>query len=385
VIINELSRTVISIFSQIIRSFFSLDSSPIQYHHICIRDPNRLCFRDDFYLCICGNRSTHVECFNYDGQLDRCELCRSHGRCLQGNRRRSRDFVCLCPACHSGDRCQFNTESFSFTLDQLFSLDLYSDQRQMTISLLIVFSLLLFVLALLNNIFSLITIRRRSCLRYGIGHYLLAMSLVNQLNLAFFVARLIHLIVKFTHDSSSSSSLFNDLLCKLLNYFLSSLTRLVYWLTSLISIERVYLTIFINGQWLKKPRIARRLILLTFFIVFLTDLYELFFYKSLPNLSTGQGSICVLEISKNDQTRWMTFHLLFLIFNSLIPFLINLFSTIIIIVIIIRKKMKTFRTSSGKLNIFPRLESFFFSSRSHRWIIFDKDSSSSSFDLGCSP
>ena len=193
------------------------------------------------------------------------------------------------------------------------------------------------------------------------------MTAINQLNLAFFVARLIHLIVKTTDDSSSSASLFDDLLCKFLNYFLSSLTRLVYWLTSLISIERVYMTIFINGQWLKKPRIARRFILLTFFIVFLTDLYELFFYKSLPNLSTGQGSICVLEISKNDRTRWMTFHLLFLILNSLIPFLINLFSTIIIIVIIIRKKMKTFQTSSSKFNVFYRLESFFLSSRSHRW------------------
>ena len=51
-------------------------------------------------------------------------------------------------------------------------------------------------------------------------------------------------------------------------------TRLVYWLTSLVSIERVYMTIFINGQWLKKPRVARRLILLTFVVTFVTDLYE---------------------------------------------------------------------------------------------------------------
>jgi hypothetical protein len=168
----------------------------------------------------------------------------------------------------------------------------------MTISLLIFFSFLLFFLSIPNNLFSFVTLRHRSCLRYGIGHYLLMMSVVNQLNLLFFVARLIHLTIKID-QTSSSSALFDDLSCKLLNYLLSSSTRLVYWLTSLVSIERLYMTIFITGQWLKKPPIARRLILTTFFIVFLTDLYELFFYKSLSNVVTGQGSICVLKISKN--------------------------------------------------------------------------------------
>ena len=57
----------------------------------------------------------------------------------------------------------------------------------------------------------------------------------------------------------------------------SSSIRLVYCLTSLISIERVCMIIFINRLWLKKPHIGRQLILLTFFIVFLTDLCALFF------------------------------------------------------------------------------------------------------------
>ena len=323
-----------------------IDSSPIRYHQICVTDPNRLCFRDDVYLCICAEKHTRVECFLYDDQLDRCKHCLNNGLCLQGNLRRSNDFLCLCPSCHSGEQCQFNTESFSFTLDQLFSPELFSDQRQKTIYLLIFFSLLLFFLALPNNLFSFLTLRRRQCLRYGIGHYLLWMSVINQLNLAFFVARLIHLIVKIS--DTSSSSMLDDLLCKASNYFLSSSTRLVYWLTSLISIERLYMTIFINGQWLKKPDIARRLILVTFFVVFTTDLYEVFFYKSFSNVITSEGSICVLEISRHERSRWMIFHLLFLVLNSLLPFLINLFSTITIILIIVNKKIKTLKTNIRK-------------------------------------
>ena len=173
----------------------SEDSSPIRYHHICISNPTRLCFRDDFYLCICTDNHTRVECFNYDDQLDRCELCRANGRCLHGDSGQSNDFVWVCPTCYSGRQYQFNTKSFSFTLDQLFSADLLSDElRTLTISLLIFFSLFTFALGLLNNLFSMITLRRRSCLRYGVGHYLLAMSLINQLSLALLVARLLHLI-----------------------------------------------------------------------------------------------------------------------------------------------------------------------------------------------
>ena len=176
-----------------------------------------------------------MECFLYDDQLDQCKHCLFQGRCLKGNHRRSTDFVCLCSPCHYGAQCQFDTESFSFTLDQLFSPDLFSDQRQTTIILLIFFPLLLFVLALPNNVFSFITVRRRLCLRYGIGHYLLWMSIINQLNLLFFVVRLNHLIVKIGDtSSSSSSSVLDDLLCKSLNYLLSCFTRLVYWLTSLM-------------------------------------------------------------------------------------------------------------------------------------------------------
>ena len=288
-----------------------------------------------------------MECFNYDDQLDRCKQCRAEGRCLKGDPRRSTDFLCLCPECHSGGQCQFNTKSFLFTLDQLFSSDLLSDQRSTTISLLIFSSFLLFFLALPNNLFSFVTFRRSPCLRYGIGHYLLWMSVINQLNLAFFVALLIHLILNIS-KKSSSSSVWDGLLCKSLNYLLSSSTRMVYWLTSLVSIERLYTTIFFNNQWLKKPHIARRLITFIMVNVFISDIYELIFYKSFTDVTNGRGSICVLQISKGDQSLWMAFHLLFLITNSLFPFLINFCSTITISFVIVKKKMKTFKTSPGK-------------------------------------
>ena len=301
---------------------------------MCIANESLLCFRDDVYLCICAGDRTSVECFLYDENLDQCSSCLAGGRCLRGDPSRSNDFFCICPPCHSGEQCQFNTGSFVFTLDQLFSADLHSDRKQSTISLLGFFSILAFFLAIPNNLFTFFTIRRGSCLRHGIGHYLLWMSVINQINLLFLVLRLLHLIVNMTDVSLSSR--WNDGLCKSLNYLLSSSSRMVYWLTSLISIDRFYMTLFVNGRWLKTPRIARRLIAIVLISVLITDVYELLFYRSLLDLTDDRRSICVLDYSKVDRSVWMAWHLLFLIVQSLLPFLINLCSTLTISIVVVK-------------------------------------------------
>ena len=204
-----------------------LDSSPIRYHRLCLKNAGLLCFRDETYLCICADNQTRVECFHYDQHLDRCSCCLAGGRCLRGNPSQPNDFFCICLPCHSGKQCQFNPESFvvMINLDQLFWTDLLSDRQQTTISFLMFFSLIAFLLAIPNNLFTFVTLRRRACLRHGVSHYLLWMSVINQINLGFFVLRLVHLIVNTTEVSFISR--WNDGLCKSLNYFLSSLGRMV--------------------------------------------------------------------------------------------------------------------------------------------------------------
>ena len=234
-----------------------------------------------------------MECFLYNDQLDRCSHCSSGGRCLRGDHNRFTDFICLCPLCYSGEQCQFSLKSFTFTLDQLFYTDLISNQSQTTLSLLLLFSLLGFLLAIPNNIFSFLTFRRQSCLRNGSGHYLFYLSIINQFNLGIFVARLTHLSLNITGKSTSSIS--NTIFCKSLNYFLVSSNRMVFWFSSLIAIERVYMTLVLNGQWLKQPRIACRLIVISMLGILLSTVYEFLFYKSLSIAHIGQRSMCVFQ------------------------------------------------------------------------------------------
>jgi hypothetical protein len=138
----------------------------------------------------------------------------------KGDRSQPNDFICLCSPCHSGTRCQFNSNSFAFNLDQLFYTDLVSKTHKTTIQLLILIPLLLFFLALPNNIFSIITFRRQNCLCNGIGQYLLCRNVINQLNIGLLASRLIHLVINIT--GLHSHPLVDHYLCKILIYLLTS-------------------------------------------------------------------------------------------------------------------------------------------------------------------
>ncbi|CAF1672573.1 unnamed protein product [Rotaria magnacalcarata] len=322
----------------------SSNYSPIKYHHFCRNNTDLFCFRDDFYLCICSENHSRVECFRYDSKHDQCSHCLADGRCLKGDQAKSTDFICLCPPCHSGTHCQFNSNSFAFTLDQLFFIDLISINRKTIVRLLIILPLVLFLLALPNNLFSIITFRRQNCLRNGIGQYLLYMSIINQFNLGFLAARLIHLTINITELHSESS--LDNYLCKIFSFLLTSSSRIVYWLASLVAIERVYMTLFLNGRWLRKPHIACRLIVCTVVVVLISDIHELIFIKSLFGINGGQGAMCVFEFPVIHRSTWLLFHLIISVINTMLPLFINICCTISISCILIKKKMNIRATKS---------------------------------------
>ncbi|CAF3381724.1 unnamed protein product [Rotaria socialis] len=313
--------------------------SPIKYHHFCLNNTDLFCFRDDFYLCICSENHSRAECFRYNSKHDQCSHCLAGGRCLKGDQVKSTDFICLCPPCHSGTHCQFNSNSFAFTLDQLFFIDLISINRKAIVRLLIILPLVLFLLALPNNLFSIVTFRRQNCLRNGIGQYLLYMSIINQFNLGFLAARLIHLTINITELHSDSS--LDNYLCKIFSFLLTSSSRIVYWLASLIAIERVYMTLFLNGRWLRKPHIARRLIAFTVVVVLISsDIHELIFIKSLFGINDGKGAMCIFEFPVIHRSTWLLFHLIISVINTMRPLFINICCTILISCILIKKKTK---------------------------------------------
>lgn len=326
-----------SSFKSFLNTNLSLGLSIIQYHSLCHnKSDDLLCFHDDHYLCICNENDLGVECFLHRGEDNRCSECQSNAKCLKGSRK---GLVCICPLCHSGDRCQFSLESFSFTVDQLFLNDLQSSSstiKYLTIIVLIIVSVILFLVGLLNNLCCFVTFRQKKCRHNGIGEYLFYMSIINQLNLTFCLHRFLHMTINVLHPDFFLT--FNTIFCKLINYFLLTSTRLTYWFSSLIAIERLYVVVFINGRWLKNPRIARRISVMIIAMVLFFNAYELAFIQSAISGDNAEMTVCVM-IFPIDILLWTYVHNAVVIMDSLVPFLINLVCTIGIICIVTKNKI----------------------------------------------
>ena len=142
-----------------------------------------------------------------------------------------------------------------------------------------------------------------------------------------------------TADFQRCFYIFDDILCKCLTYFLTCFSRVSYWFVSFVALERTYTTLFLNGQWFRKPSISRRLMTLTFAIVFISDAYELVFFKLFRTNDNGNSAMCILEFPVSHRTVWISIHQTISVIHSSLPLLINICCTITIVCIIIRTKM----------------------------------------------
>jgi hypothetical protein len=297
-------------------------------------------------MCFCLNRSNPAECLFREEVPEHCSNCLNGGRCIQGDLDEPKDFLCLCSSCYSGDRCQFYLNSFSFSLDQLFYSNLISTHKLRMVVALISASMLHFVLSLPNNIFVLATVKRPAFRRSSVAQYLLGMSISNQFNLAFFVARLTHLSLKIS--AINSPTMIDAFLCKSLHYLLTSSSRLVYWLSTWIAIERLYMTVVVQGKRLNNPHTARHIIAILMVLILTSGVYEILFIEFLPSLSSRMASMCIGRFPAHSQTMWSLVHWSVSLFHTGLPLVINLICTISISIVVVMKKMKTTATHHGK-------------------------------------
>jgi hypothetical protein len=217
------------------------------YHNICQAkhqntDASFTCFRDMNYLCICEPDHQRAECFGYNRSTDQCSNCLSNGYCLKGELYNEADFVCLCPRCHHGKMCQYSTEVMSFTLDSLIVKDV-QNSRQISVGIYISIAVLAFLFGFFNNLCSFLTFIRAKPRKVGVGNYLLIVSVFDQCSLLLLLLKVIHIIfgsngILFHYKS------FNLYSCKTVSYLLSVFTRITYWLTSFVTVERLCVVFF---------------------------------------------------------------------------------------------------------------------------------------------
>ncbi|CAF1312799.1 unnamed protein product [Rotaria sordida] len=257
-----------------------------KYHLLCDNIKQKsslLCFHDDDYFCFC-DVTQHAECFLYDRSVEQCSYCLSGGHCIQGDLKMKSDYLCLCPQCYFGSICQHNTKVLSFNLESLITADLFSSSiliQKLSISIYLITVISLFLFGLINNYFCFITFRRPRPSLIGIGWYLFINSIISQISLSTLLLKLIYILLGT--QSLITNELLNMILCKLISFLLSTSIRMSYWLMGFVTIERVYVTMYPKREWLKSPRIAKRIIFITTLIIFSSHIHELIYYQIVPD------------------------------------------------------------------------------------------------------
>ncbi len=322
---------------------FILSFLVYQYHNICRNSSSlsdRLCFFDHQYLCFCEFNNYRAECFGYDHELDQCNWCFSNGKCIQGDSQKDNDFVCICPKCYYGPRCQYSSAHFSSTLEQLFTHGLLSTTaslKQLAFYCTVIPACVFFIIGAFNNLFTFVTFYRSKLLRTGVGNYLLIGSVVNQLTLFFLAVRLIHIVLSTIGPMATVNITINQILCKTVAFALTSSGQLSYWLMSTVAIERLYVTWYVKGTWLKKPYVARWIMFTLTIIILLINAPQLAFYNSVVDTKTAaKSAICVLIYS---HPFWMHLNQVNNYVNALLPLLINIICTSGIMFLIARQKL----------------------------------------------
>ena len=271
----------------------------------------------------------------------------SGGHCVRGDLTKPSDFVCLCPRCLHGKICQFSNELLSFTLDSLITDDIRYGQKSLS-AIYVLIVALIFIIGFFNNLCSFLTFIRPKPRQFGVGYYLLLVSILSQCSLLSLLLKIIYIVlysdrVFLNHDGLNLYS------CKIISFLLSATTRINYWLTSLVTIERLCIVLFFTFTKLKRPKVALSLSVLVIISISGMHIHELFYYTTVldPTYTAANVTICVTEytgsvISVHNRVNVLVHHA--------VPFIVQFLSVTILIIQTARHRARTF--AANKENTF---------------------------------
>ena len=268
-------------------------------------------------------------CFGHNTRIDQCNECVANGRCLRDNLNQGSHFLCICPYCTQGSRCEFSLQAFGFTFDLLLSFD-----TQVIQYLYISITIIIFLLGFFNNYCSFMTFKRKQTRLVGVGNYLLFVTIVSQCSL--FI-----LLLKFFSIVLGSMGMTNNLSCKIISYLLSVSTRSTYWLTSWITITRLLTILYPTSPIFKNARLAIYSSIGTFTILLIIHIHEILFYQTVqePNSSV---LICVINFHYpiiEVYNRISTF------IHYLLPFCIQILCITLLLIRTARSRVRTITTN----------------------------------------
>lgn len=303
------------------------------------------CFYDEFYMCFLDEQQL-PECFHFNHAHSDCtsdrQYCEHGGRCFQHKHQQTGElnFACVCPKCVSGSFCQLDMNQFSLTLDSLLGETILISKKIRDQPFLIKFALtfisILCSFGLLSNLASLLTFLQGELCQIGSVYYLLILSIISPITLLVFLFRFLYLLINLS--SSIENHQFLSFACSFFDFLLILLVSTCDWLTACLTCERT--ASVIQGIKFNKRRSVRLVKLIcpaVILIVTLTSIQQLFSRRLIPDPRDDVRQWCVIKY----RYQWLqTYDITVKFLHSTIPFLINLISAIVLLVIFAQKKQR---------------------------------------------
>ncbi|CAF0825556.1 unnamed protein product [Rotaria sp. Silwood1] len=319
----------------------------IKYYHLpCERHlPPVSCFYDDNYFCLCDDYGQHrvANCFefNYTKRFD-CfgqSNCENGAQCLQDRSTCPQTSTCVCQTCFYGRRCQFSSHGFGLSLDAILGYHIQPHiiirHQTLVVQLSIVLTIIMTVAGLINSTLLMIAINNKEPRKIGCGIYLISTSITSLFTMLMFALKFSILII--AQMTYITNRLFLRLQCTSIDFVLRIGFNMDQWLSACVAVERTVTTIKgISFDRKKSKQMAKYIILILLILNISTTIHDPIHRRLIDddNDDDEKRIWCIVTYSSNLQT----FNTVLNIFHFLTPFIINLISGLVIIIMTTRRR-----------------------------------------------
>ena len=318
----------------------------IKYYHVPCQNSSQLpCFYDDTHFCLCYQfgQQRLANCFEFDytKEFD-CfgkSICENGARCVQDRVTCPQTSMCVCPKCFSGKLCQFSSTLFGLSLDAILGYHIQPNNnirdQSFIVQISIVVTMIMTTAGLINGVLLMMTFSDKEPRKNGCGIYLISSSITTLILMLLFSLKFwILLIAQMTYITNR---LFLSIQCISIDFLLRATLSMGQWLNACVAIERTIAAIKATSFNKKKSKqIAKYIIIVLFIFNMSTSIDDPIHRRLVDDDDDDQNRIwCIVTYSSN---RLQTFNTVMNMFHFLTPFIINLVSALLIIILTARQR-----------------------------------------------
>jgi hypothetical protein len=315
----------------------------IKYYHLPCQNQslNLSCFYDDLHLCLCYDfgEKRLANCFNFDHNMTfDCSghsVCENGAKCLQNHPTCPERSVCICLPCFYGMQCQFSTSGFGLSLDAILGYHILPNvsitHQPLIIKMSLALTIIFIVPGLINGVLCIMTFKNKIVRDVGCGLYLFGSSITTLFTMIMFGLKfLILLLAQMTIISNKS---FLSFQCHSIDFILRVCLCMGQWLSACVACERA-ITVMKGTRFVKKKsKKAAKIVMIILLIVIIGTCIHDPIYRHLDEEESNDDdkikrTWCIVRYRPTLQVYDYIIHT----FHFFGPFLINLISSVILII-----------------------------------------------------